>query len=77
MENDFQSIAALAKKMHIEQQQKMNECLESLNKNKSESNEKKQIVNSLVDRINKAAAKGDKKALQGMIEEVYSLQNSL
>lgn len=77
MENDFESIAALAKKMHIEQQQKMNECLESLNKNKSESNEKKQIVNSLVDRINKAAAKGDKKALQGMIEEVYSLQNSL
>ena len=77
MENNFDKMAALAKDMQQEAEAKMNTALNALDTDKSCDKQKKELVNSLVNRVRLATKNEDKNALEQLQKEAYNLLNSL
>lgn len=77
MENNFEKMADLAQKMHKEAEDKMNIALTDLDNDKDTPDKRKEVINSLVNRVRQATKNEDKDALGQIQKEAYNLLNSL
>ena len=77
MENNFEKMADLAQKMHKEAEDKMNIALTDLDNDKDTPDKRKEVINSLVNRVRQATKNEDKDALEQIQKEAYNLINSL
>ena len=77
MENNFKKMADLAQKMHKEAEEKMNIALTDLDNDKDTPDKRKEVINSLVNRVRQATKNEDKDALEQIQKEAYNLINSL